>query len=93
MRLNEGLEKLGEKEVINGNEWEGCVFSGSAIESIKLPSTLKRLEEWTFYNCKNLKRIEIPSGVEYIGKLCFSNSRIEEVLLPSTLKEIDQDAF
>ena len=60
MLLNEGLEKLGDR-----------TFSGSAVESITLPSTLKRVEENTFGFCKNLKRIEIPKGVEYIGEFCF----------------------
>ena len=82
MQLNEGLEKLGR-----------YAFHYSGIESIRLPSTLKRLETNTFENCKNLKRIEIPNGVEYIGKECFEGSGIEEITLPSTLKEIGEDTF
>ena len=93
MQLNEGLKELGEKEVIDGEDREGGVFYRSAIESIKLPSTLKRLEEETFYYCENLKRVEIPNGVEYIGKQCFEGSGIEEIALPHTLKEIDENAF
>lgn len=82
MWLNEGLERLGD-----------YTFSGSAIENIILPSTLKKLEYNTFYDCKNLKSIEIPWGVEYIGWQCFQNSGIEEITLPSTLKGIDEEAF
>ena len=63
------------------------------IESIILPSTLKRIEEWTFYNCHNLKHVELPNGVEYIGKQCFTLSGIEEITLPSTLKEIGEKVF
>ena len=48
MQLNEGLVKLGEKEAIGIYNWEGAVFSGTAIESIRIPSTLKRLEAETF---------------------------------------------
>lgn len=68
MRLNEGLEKLGAKEVIGGNQCEGGVFTGCAIESIVVPSTLKRIEASTFCCCKSLKSVEIQSGVERIGK-------------------------
>ena len=93
MQLNEGLEKLGEKEVVNGWEYEGNVFYGTAIETIALPSTLKRLEAETFSWCRNLKNIDIPNGVEYIGKKCFSCSRIEEIRLPSTLRKINSDTF
>lgn len=74
MQLNEGLVKLGEKGVVNGWKYEGEVFYETAIESIKLPSTLKRLEYQTFYHCDNLKSVEIPNGVECIGKECFLGS-------------------
>ena len=93
MQLNEGLEKLGEKEVINGREYEGEVFVWSSIKTIRLPSTLKRIEAETFSLCEDLKRVEIPNGVEYIGKECFSSSGIEEITFPGTLKGIDTDAF
>ena len=93
MRLNEGLEKLGEKIVINGKEVEGCVFACSAVRKVKLPSTLKRIEKKMFLGCENLIRIEIPSGVEYIGEYCFSCSEIGEITLPSTLREIGEKAF
>ena len=93
MQLNEGLEELGEKEVISGDEWKGAVFAWSAIETITLPSTLKRLEYQTFWYCKNLKRIEIPNGIEYIGEECFRDSGIEEITLPGTLREIGEKAF
>ena len=67
-QLNEGLQKLGAKEVVNGRECEGEVFLGSALESIRLHSTLKRIEYRTFNCCENLRSIDIPSGVEYIGE-------------------------
>ena len=75
--MNEGLEKLGRD-----------AFSENAIENITLPSTLKRIEKLSFYNCLDLKKIRIPNGVEYIGEDCFWKSRIEEITFPSTLKEI-----
>ena len=93
MQLNEGLEKLGTKEIVYEEEHEGGVFNGAAIESIRLPSTLKRVEKETFSFCNNLKRVEIPNSVEYVGKECFSYSCVEEVVLPSTLKKIDKDVF
>ena len=80
--MNEGLEKLGEYK--NGRE--GDVFAYSAIENIRLPSTLKRIEIGTFKLCKNLKNVIIPSGVEFIGDWCFYGSGIEEITLPSTLE-------
>ena len=82
VRLNEGLEKLGRH-----------AFHYSAIESIGLPSTLKRVEAETFCSCMNLKNVEISEGVEYIGKYCFCQCVIREITLPSTLKEMGESSF
>ena len=82
MELNEGLKELG----------EGAFFK-SAIETITLPSTLKRVEMFTFAGCKNLKSVEILKGVEHIGEGCFKGSLVEEITLPCTLKGIGTDAF
>lgn len=93
MQLNEGLEKLGADVVINGWDREGNVFSYTAIESVRLPSTLKRIEAMTFSYCRNLRNVELLNGVEYIGKECFYGSGITEIMFPAMLKEIDDDAF
>ena len=54
---------------------------------------MRGLEGETFMWCKNLNRLEIPNGVEYIGEQCFRDSGVEEITLPSTLKGIDKDMF
>ena len=49
--LNEGLEILGTDEYPkDGGYWYG-VFDESTLESITLPTTLKRVEYCTFSNC------------------------------------------
>ena len=44
------------------------VFEGSALERVGLPSTLKRIEYNAFESCKNLKSINLPEMVEYVGE-------------------------
>ena len=44
------------------------VFQESAMERIELPTTLKRIEYNVFKYCKNLKNIQLPDSLEYIGK-------------------------
>ena len=91
--MNDGLEKLGAEETIDGKQYGGGVFVESAIESIRLPPTLKRLGPGTFSDCKNLKRIEIPHGIECIRSSCFYDSGVEEIMLPATLREISKSTF
>ena len=93
MQLNERLEKLSNTDTISWTEYKGRVFAASVVESIRIPSTVKRIEIEMFANCRNRTSVEIPRGVEYIREKCFEHSGIREVTLPSTLKEIDEKAF
>ena len=58
-----------------------------------LPSALKKTGYSTFKDCKSLKHITLPDGMEVIEKNCFSKSGIEEITIPSTVTEIAEDAF
>ena len=69
--LNEGLEVLGTNEHKDNGCWYNGVFHGSAIESVTLPFTLKRIEYSAFRGCTNLKSVTLPEKLEYIGKYSF----------------------
>ena len=62
---------LGTDEYFGDDEQMCGVFEESALENIKLPSTLRRIEYSVFKSCKNLKSIDLPEKIEYIGKRCF----------------------
>lgn len=55
--LNEGLQTLGTKEY----EYDGKpllgVFYSSAVESVVLPSTLRKIELCAFADCANLMSV------------------------------------
>lgn len=51
------------------------------------------MERCAFYDCQDLRSVEVQEGVERIDKYCFSYSGVEEISLPGSLKELDQDAF
>lgn len=89
--LNEGLEVFG----IDGKVYEDMpgVFENSALERIRLPSTLKRIERRAFMGCESLKGVLLPEGLEYIGRRCFYSSCLEEIALPSSIKMVGFKAF
>ena len=47
--------------------------SGSDVESVRFPSTLKKLGNYAFYNCRMLKEVFLPSNLMSIGSDAFMN--------------------
>ena len=74
VKFGEGLEVLGTDEYFlkeDTPESYWGVFERSAVECVELPTTLKRMEYSVFENCKNLKSINLPTSLKYIGARCF----------------------
>ncbi|MDE5860685.1 MAG: leucine-rich repeat protein, partial [Ruminococcus sp.] len=46
-------------------------FYGSAVSSVKLPESLKKIDMLAFHDCENLKKITIPKNVTEIGDRAF----------------------
>lgn len=68
------------------------VFSGNlAIKSVGLPDTLKKMFTYTFYNCENLERINIPNTVEVIDKTFVGNCPNVDYTIPSHLEELGKN--
>lgn len=84
---------LGTNEHTNDDDWEYGVFGECALENIELPSTLKKIECRAFQGCEGLKSIELPDGLETVGRYCFYESGLEEIILPASVKEIGAFAF
>ena len=73
---------------------DNCFAGCSALEIVKLPSTLKKIGDGAFIDCKALESIVIPEGVSEIADNCFAGcTALESVNLPSTLKKIGIRAF
>ena len=70
-------------------------FSGyKQLESVTLPSTMKRLNSSAFSSCSKLTTINLPTGLEEIGDSCFSaNTALTKVTIPATIRKIGKDAF
>lgn len=68
-------------------------FSATGVTSISLPCTIKSIDEYAFYECHQLKTVELSEGLESIGKDAFLGSSIEKIEIPSTVKIIGERAF
>ena len=64
-----------------------------ALESIALPSELRKIGERAFYGCA-LTYIELPVGVETVGEFAFAASpKLETVIIKGNTTELCDGAF
>lgn len=68
-------------------------FSDRKISSVKLSQSLKTIGDMAFDGCSNLKEIEIPNGIETIGRTAFRNCALTSLVIPESVKSIDSYAF
>ena len=67
----------------------------SGLDLEKFPSSNQGAgNNAVFYQCKNLKKVVLPSNLKVLGEGAFTDcTALEEVVLPSTLEEIEWSAF
>lgn len=103
--LSEGLETIGSdafsytaiESIILPNSvtsfGERCFDYCRELSSITLSSQIKVIPMYAFGNCKALKTIELPNGLETIGLGCFGESGLETIQIPSSVTTIEDHAF
>ena len=47
-------------------------FKNTLITEVVIPKGVKKLEDNTFYECKNLTSVTLPEGLESIGECAFN---------------------
>lgn len=73
---------------------EEYAFTRCAIESIEIPSSIKRIETGLFYGCASLESAVLPKSLISIGDLAFGGcTSLKNVSIPETVQEIGRNAF
>lgn len=67
------------------------IINGIQVISVGQESILE-VNPPGFWQCENLKKINIPDGIKVVGGF-FQCSNISQIVLPSTVTEIASDAF
>ena len=90
-------ERSGELVVPDGVEEIGPeVFSGAGFETVRFPKSLRRVNNFAFAGCGELKNVEIPedSALKHVGARSFFNCKaLETFAWPKSLKQIGEYAF
>ncbi len=68
-------------------------FINATISEIILPHTIKAILKKAFSGCKNLKHIDLPENLEYLGEYSFYKSGLENILIPDLIYEIPSMCF
>ena len=81
--IPEGVTELGEG-----------AFECSYMPSVRLPSTLRKIEKQAFMYAHNLTKITLPDGLETIGDEAFDGCYFKKaIVLPASIKSIGKKAF
>ena len=83
--IPEGYIELGEE----------C-FQGSDLQSICLPSTLKKINDDAFYGCNKMKKVDFSkctSLIEIGDNVFYACKKLEEIVLPDSVTTIGDGAF
>jgi hypothetical protein len=74
---------------------EEMAFSGSALQSIVIPSSVVVLAGWSFCECRKLETVAFETGsrLQRVGKEVFRGSRLHSIVIPPGVPFIDSSAF
>ena len=85
--IPEGTKKIGFTDICD-------YIHNNLIEEIVLPSTLEIIEEDTFFDFVEIKKINIPKSVNQIGSQAFWGlDQMKELIVPNTVKRVEKHAF
>ena len=79
----------------NKDEFDILLFGFRCIKDISIPSNIKIISPFAFYECIYLTEVKIPkdSNLQIIGSNAFSYSNIYEIFIPSKVTIICEKAF
>ncbi|MGN0153843.1 MAG: leucine-rich repeat domain-containing protein [Lachnospiraceae bacterium] len=88
-----GYSFYGPDSILKESTNSGSIKGGD-VQSITIPSSVKRIEQFAFYYCNKLNKLEMAEGVTTIGREAFSHcASLSDVRIPSTLSDFAGGVF
>ena len=62
------------------------------LKSVKLPSTIRKIDEWSFYG-SYITELDLPAGLQEIETNAFCNSNLKSLSIPGSCVKLGKEAF
>ena len=60
-----------------------------ALTSVTLPDGLKTIEDYVFFDCRNIAALNLPSSLESIGDFSMTDLKVSSMVVPENIKVLD----
>ncbi len=92
--LEEKLNDAPEEVILGKTKIDEYAFANTNIRKVIFSATPRKIQNYTFQDCKWLEQVELTSGLERIGFCAFAGcERLKQLVLPGTVKHIQKGAF
>ena len=80
---------------ITGNDVIGfyMFYNCRSLTSLKLPKTVKKIEQYAMQYCKSLQKCTLPENLSEINDKAFANTSLSEITFPTSLTSIKSKVF
>ncbi|KAK8886506.1 hypothetical protein M9Y10_041970 [Tritrichomonas musculus] len=70
-------------------------FNSIGIDKIFIPKNVQIIDEYAFYECKNLESIQFEEGSELVSikDNCFAYTAIKNIIIPKKVEKVDWNIF
>ena len=68
-------------------------FIFSDVESVVIPDTVTKIDDYAFCQCTSLKSVKMPNKLTYLGEYAFAYTAISHITIPEGIKYIYECAF
>ena len=78
-----------ENDVVDSHMFYNC----RSLTSLKLPKTVKKIEQYAMQYCKSLQKCTLPENLSEINDKAFANTSLSEITFPTSLTSIKSKVF
>ena len=74
-------------------QWRAEKERKGLVESVVIPNTVTKIEEYAYQDYDNLKSVAIPNSVTEICRFAFPCRSMKHLFIPASVRKIDPEAF